>query len=362
MDVDRRRAPVFIVGSIRSGTTLLYHTLLSSGHFAVYQAESDVYHLLAPHFGNLNSLASRTRLMDVWLRSDYFARTGLDATTIKAAILRDCRTPGDFLRIVMEHMCKKQGKERWVEKTPTHVLHIPAIKADIPDALFIHVIRDGRDVALSMDRQGWGWAGRPIPWDMEQSLLVAALYWEWLVQKGRSCGRALGNDYIEVRYEDLLSSPDQTLRSVSHFLQQDLKPADIRRRAMGALKIPNSSFDSPASAGRDGFIGRWKTLAPLEAQRLTAIIGGTLRELNYAQGPLPHLDFTCRRLRAFYRPYRDLKHFLKHTSPLARHFAYSGLLKEGRLNSELGKWPAFSLQENTHGVLKTDATEDVPIA
>ena len=57
--VERAKAPVFVVGSPRSGTTLLYHTILSSGNFVVYQAESDVFNRLAPAFGNLGSQTNR---------------------------------------------------------------------------------------------------------------------------------------------------------------------------------------------------------------------------------------------------------------------------------------------------------------
>ena len=67
----------------------------------------------------------------------------------------------------------------------------------------IHILRDGRDVALSLDKQRWI---RPFPWDRDQSLLVAGFYWEWIVNQGRKFGRSLGGDYIEIHFEDLFSS------------------------------------------------------------------------------------------------------------------------------------------------------------
>src|SRR5271157_2025341 len=106
--MDRAKAPVFVLGSPRSGTTFLYHTLLSSGNFAVYQAESDVFNKIAPAFGNLRSLANRTRLIDTWLQSDYFLRTGLKAANIRAELLSECTNAGDFLRIVMERIAQQQ--------------------------------------------------------------------------------------------------------------------------------------------------------------------------------------------------------------------------------------------------------------
>ena len=205
--MDRSKAPVFVVGSPRSGTSLLYHMLLSSRNFAVYQAESDVFNFIAPAFGNLGSVANCKKLLDTWLQSDYFARTGLGETEIRAEILNDCRNAGDFLRVFMECMARKQGVERWADNTPTHVLHISQIKSSIPDALIVHMIRDGRDVAMSLSRAGWAWAGPRIPWDLKHELVVAGLYWEWLVKNGRRQGRSITPDYLEVRYEDLVQYP-----------------------------------------------------------------------------------------------------------------------------------------------------------
>src|SRR5499433_4393140 len=74
----RSRRPVFVMGCHRSGTNLLYDTLLSAGGFAVYRGYLPVYKMLIPRFGSLNSLANRNRLMKTWLRSKGFRRSGLD--------------------------------------------------------------------------------------------------------------------------------------------------------------------------------------------------------------------------------------------------------------------------------------------
>ncbi len=76
--------------------------------------------------------------------------------------MAECRNGGDFLRIIMEQMARKQGVERWADTTPEHLLHLHRIKETIPNALIIHIIRDGRDVALSTEKQGYI---RRLPWD-----------------------------------------------------------------------------------------------------------------------------------------------------------------------------------------------------
>ena len=147
---DRSRAPVFVLGSPRSGTTLLYDMLLSAGGFAVYLAESNVFNLLAPRFGDLSSRSRRERLLQAWLGSKLFRASGLQTEVVSQRILRDCRNAGDFLRIVMEEIGASQGAPRWAENSPEAMLYLPSIKRLIPNALVIHIIRDGRDVANSL--------------------------------------------------------------------------------------------------------------------------------------------------------------------------------------------------------------------
>jgi len=113
---ERHRSPVFVLGSPRSGTTLLYSMLLSAGGFAVYLAESNVFNLLGPRFGDLRSRANRKRLLDAWLNSKLFLCSGLDAGHVRRRILEECQNGGDFLRIVMGEICELQGKQRWAER------------------------------------------------------------------------------------------------------------------------------------------------------------------------------------------------------------------------------------------------------
>src|SRR5438309_4788233 len=213
------KQPVFVLGSPRSGTTLLYHMLLSAGDFAIYRTESNVFNLLVPRFGNLNVRGNRQKLMNAWLSSKLFTRSGLDAHEIEAKILEECRNGGDFLKMVMEEIACQQGVKRWADCTPEHLLYLSEIKRTIPDALVIHILRDGRDVALSLEKQGWI---RPLPWDKNKCLLVAGLYWEWIVNRGRENGRRLGGDYMEVYFEELSLEPRKTLGRLGEFIGHDL--------------------------------------------------------------------------------------------------------------------------------------------
>ncbi len=240
----RSKAPVFVLGCGRSGTTLLYHMLLSSGNFAVYRTESNVINLLEPRFGDLSVARNKRRLLDAWYKSSPLHVVG---TGKGPAGRKSDGGVQEWRRLSPHHHGgdgRKQGVERWADTTPEHLLHLHRIKETIPDALIIHIIRDGRDVALSTDKQGYI---RRLPWDKTPSVMVAGLYWEWMVNKGRKDGRDLGEDYTEVRFEELVRRPRETLASLGSFIDHDLDYDRIQRVGIGSVSAPNTSFKEGSS-------------------------------------------------------------------------------------------------------------------
>ena len=319
------KPPVFVVGSPRSGTTLLYHMLLSAGGFAVYLTESKVFDLVFPQFADLSSAKNRRKALDLWLQSKLFTLTELDRTLLETRIMAECRNQGDFLRIIMEEMARQQNVERWAENTPEHILHLETIKKDIPDALVIHMIRDGRDVALSLQKKGWV---QPFPWDRKHGAVVAGLYWEWLLDKGRQYQSKAGRDYMEVRYEQLVGQPNETLAQISRFIDHHLDYQQIQRVGIGSVSEPNTSFELESSSGAFDPVGRWRKGFPAgELNALEQLIGPSLRKLGYpvtSQGPSAGLPGTWKGMRAVYRNYWDLKLWLKMKTPLGRFLVKAG--------------------------------------
>jgi hypothetical protein len=263
--------------------------LLSAGGFVRLRTESHVFNTLAPRFGGLRTAAARRQALDVWIRSDCHILTGLPEGEVREIIERECRGPGDFLRLIMETMARRQGARRWAETTPDHLLHMPAIAREIPGALFIHVIRDGRDVAASMAKQGWI---RPLPIDRDRPALAAAAYWRWLVERGVREGALLGDRYLEVRYEDLVESPEKTLHTIGAFIDHPLDWAEIQRVGVGSVGRPNTSFAGSSSS----FIGRWRTeLAPGDARDVDRMLASRLRRLGYvSEAPSPSVPLRFR--------------------------------------------------------------------
>ncbi len=279
--MERRKCPVFVIGCHRSGTNLLYDTLMSAGGFAIYRGYLPVYKLLIPRVGRLDKLENRKKLLQIWLRSKGFRRSGLDAGELSVRVERECRNGGDFIRITMDEIARVQGAFRWAVYDPDNVHHVPKIKAEIPEALFVHLVRDGRDIALSLRKMG---GFRPLPWDRaSRSLQSTAIYWEWIVRTGRRYGRVISSDYIEVHYEELVTQPRAVLKQIGQFLDHDLDYENIRAANLGRLRESNSSFRGEEPELRQqNPVGRWKKkLSPEEVASLEAVVGTCLEDLGY---------------------------------------------------------------------------------
>lgn len=286
----RSCAPVFVVGSPRSGTTLLYDTLLSAGGFALYLGESNIFNLLAPRFGDLGIRENRKKMLRVWLGSSLFRVSGLERAQVETKVLDDCRNAGDFLRILMDEMVRQQGAHRWASNAPEEILHLRRIKQTIPEALVIHMIRDGRDVSLSLSKKRYI---RPFPWKERETSEGAALYWDWMVRKGKAAGEWLGNDYTEIRFEDLVADPRSILRNLSVFLEQQLDYDRVLKNAVGTVAKPNTSFRG-SGKGEFNPVARWKQqLKPEQVARVEGLIGDTLKELGYELASNGQAEFSA---------------------------------------------------------------------
>jgi len=278
---DRKHAPVFVMGCHRSGTNLLYDMLLSSGRFAIYRGFLPIYKILIPRFGSMEKRANREKILETWLRSKGFRRTGLDAEQLSARILDECRNGGDFIRVVMDSVARSQQAQRWAVYDPDNVLHVERVKRDIPNALFVHIIRDGRDIALSLKKMG---GFTPLPWDRGQtdSLVATALYWEWMIHQGRAHGRKFPADYIEIRYEDLITAPQETLGKLGAFIDHDLDYDRIQTAGLGRLSETNSSFREEGTKEKLNPLGRWKErLTQADVAAIEATVGDCLQENGY---------------------------------------------------------------------------------
>src|SRR5687768_9384687 len=149
------------------------------------------------------------------------------------------------IRAFYELYAEAQGKSRWGDKTPDYLLSIRRIGRTLPEARFVHLIRDGRDVAASRRRWRARAGGRERPVDA----------WAGQWRRGIETARKQSRDveyYMELRYEDLVKDTEGELRRVCEFIELDFEPGmlDYHRRAGERLQELDRSL--PAADGKGG--------------------------------------------------------------------------------------------------------------
>jgi hypothetical protein len=274
----------FVVGCGRSGTTMLRAMLDSHPLVAVPHESYFVTPALRRRAGyEAGAGLDRSRLLEDLGRDDTFTRWQLDPELVRA--VRDdegLRTVPDALTALYRAFATQAGKSRYADKTPRNVLHVDLIGRNLPDARFVHLVRDGRDVVPSM-------MGLPY---FPDGFADAVMYWSDRVQTGRRAGRALGPDrYVEVRYEELVADPEATLRELCSFLDLTFDEAMLRyyERAdevtVAVTEVGHhQGLWQPPTPG----IRSWRaTMSPHDQQVFEALAGPTLDEFGYGRSGLP---------------------------------------------------------------------------
>ncbi len=180
---------------------------------------------------------------------------------------------------------------RLAEKTPHNVLWIGLLARLFPDAQFIHIVRDGRAVAASLVEQDWcGEDGQPL-WYC-RSHEAAAGYWDAVVQRARYESVCAPGRTLEIRYEDLVTDPEHTMRRVLDFTGAPWDPAVLEHHRTDQRF--SASESSSAQARRPLYtdaLERWRgRLSPSELETIEAVAGPLLHELGYTRAggpPLP---------------------------------------------------------------------------
>jgi hypothetical protein len=204
-----------VVGAGRSGNTLLRLILDSHPELAIPPETDFIPELVAasaerddPTEAFLRALRGHWRLRDL--------QVDVEAVTREIRRLQPF-SPGDALRVVYLTYAAKFGKTRWGDKTPFYIGQMPLIAQVLPEARFIHVIRDGRAV----------WQSLRSVWFGPDTASEAARWWEEAVAAGRAGGSQVPH-YLEIRFEDLVEEPAATLREVCAFIDLDWDPAILR--------------------------------------------------------------------------------------------------------------------------------------
>ena len=132
-----------------------------------------------------------------------------------------------------------QGKPRWGDKTPAYVKRMPTIERALPEARFIHVIRDGRDVSLSRGKRRLAEGDAPGPERVAEM-------WRNRILNAREDAKGLGH-YLEIRYEDLVIDTESTLRRVAELVELPWDPAMLTYYERAPERLAEMARDLPAT-------------------------------------------------------------------------------------------------------------------
>jgi Sulfotransferase family len=282
----------FVVGATRSGTTL-FRLMLDAHPDLGIPSETHFFHKLVKR-SERRSISPQL-VADTIITHKRWGDFRLDEDELRARL--DAVEPfnlADALRAFYGLYAEKQGKTRWGDKTPGYLRYMRRIEWVLPEARFIHLIRDGRDVALSVLPMNWG----------PSTIQEAAELWVERVTLARENGRTVKH-YTELKYEDLVTDTEGELRRVCEFLELPWDPAmlDYHERAEERLRekardLPRKSSrgDQPAAARMASHamakkppdpkrIGRWRTeMSNTDRAEYESIAGGLLAELGYPVG------------------------------------------------------------------------------
>jgi hypothetical protein len=284
--------PVFILGVRRSGTTLLRVMLDRHSQLAVPDESYFVPQLADRHLRRVDP----DNFLDDLRRLNTIADWDVPLEQIRAR-LSEGMPIGAAIATVYEVYADERGKQRWGDKTPMYMQNLRLVERLFPDALFVHLIRDGRDAAMSFLSMPEGIVTET--WMHPRSPADFASQWRNEVQAARRLGRRVGAErYLEIRYEDLVADVDQVLRRICTFIRLPYEKAlvDYPGNVDVSAKPHQQSLKRPPTPGlRD-----WRTqMSAEDVGSFEQVAGDLLQELGYEAHEKP--DARGRLRRASYR-------------------------------------------------------------
>ena len=268
------RPPLFVLGVSRSGTTLLRIVLDRSPGIAIPDESFFIPLLARRHRGTVDCAG----FLDDLSRLPALASWGLSVDDI-AAHMRPGMRVGGAIAAIFEAYGVNEGKPRWGDKTPMYMRHLPLLERLFPDAQYVHLIRDGRDAALSFLRMPEGTFTRT--WAHPGTPAEFACLWRTEVAAARELGRRAGpSRFLEIRYEDLIDGMEAVVMRICEFAHFPYEPSMLDYAgAVDVAQKPHQQrlLQSPTPGVRD-----WRTqMSERDVGAFEAIAGDLLAALGY---------------------------------------------------------------------------------
>ena len=266
--------PLILLGVSRSGTTLLRVILDRSPGVAIPD-ESFFVPLLARRHGKT---VDAERFLDDLARIPAIRDWGLSMTSL-APRIRSGMPIGEAIGAIYDAYADAAGKPRWGDKTPMYMRHLALLDELFRDAQYVHLIRDGRDAALSFLQMPEGTFTRT--WAHPSTPAQFACLWRKEVGDARALGRRVGaTRYHEVRYEALVADPETTVRGICEFAGIPFESAMLDYA--GAVDVSSKPHQQRLLAPPTTGVRSWRAdMSATGVAEFEAVAGDLLRELGY---------------------------------------------------------------------------------
>ena len=285
---------VFIGGCARSGTTLLRQILNTHPQIVITRESHWIPRVFASRKGITPEGFVTPKLIPHLLKHPKFAQLGLSEEELVELLENNALVSyADFTSRIFDLYGQRCGKTLVGDKTPGYVRLIDMLHTLWPRARFVQLIRDGREVCLSV--ADWRKAPQKKPgvfstWK-DDPVSTTAFWWELNVRLGRDAGKRLGPElYYEIRYESLVTNPGEECAALCAFLQVPYDEVMLRFHE-GRIKHEwrkkagfSLSVEEPLRPITPG-LRDWRSQMPGEnVERFEAAAGSLLDELGYARG------------------------------------------------------------------------------
>jgi hypothetical protein len=269
-------APIFIGGLDRSGKTYMRFMLSSHPHIAISR-RTNMWPDFFDRFGDLSEGDHLERCLEAMLDDKHIRSLEPDIERLRLDFRQGPPTYPRLFALIHEQFAQRQGKERWGDQTELIERFAGRIFEAYPHARLIHMIRDPRDYyEASRARRRNGRVGD------------RTARWLYSVALARQNQQVHPHRYKIVRYETMVSQPEETLRQVCEFLGEAYTPEMLSLRAARRFwqedKSPTGAEKSPLSAA---FIGRYRGgLSAYEIAFIQKYAGRQMLQLGYALEPV----------------------------------------------------------------------------
>src|SRR4051812_2750079 len=227
-----RLPPIFVVGFSRSGTTLL-QALLGAHSRISAPPEIAFFARVWKHrqyWGDLTDDAALRRVIEATIRHPMLQEIGFDVDALFERAKGTSRSYADVLDTVLRDYADRERKPRWSEKTPLQQPGV--IWHHFPDALVIHIVRDPRETIASNLR---------LPWQTQGAAFVARWWHRFTVDSIYAGGERGSAQYLRIRYEDLTSHPNETMRLVCAFIDEPFEPGMVTDTGRRRREFPDAA-------------------------------------------------------------------------------------------------------------------------